>query len=395
MRVRRFELRLLAIVLTAAWAAAAALVIAGYRPGGPIDVLVGLAALPAAIVAALALLWPPVARGDRAFWAIGGLGVAALLLLLPSIAGLVAQLQAGGAQTLLPSLEAAYPWLLALGATALFTGLGIARRVLGGDAIRRRRLILGATIAMVLTLAIGGAFAGAAIANDLALQGRPAAESPFGPTDPSLKPPPCDGPIAAGRSAHVSLALTGQVDLRASMGDIALDGVREGSDLRWTAAAATSTVLGTFGAARIGSDAWTYDARTGWTPAQPASLDDATLDLLVVTAALAPGDRVAAESLGIDDIEGARARHCRTAVDGETFRAAFPQVAWLVGDEPMARWRGDLEYWVFGDGEVGQVVGRISGEGASLTPKGIQGTIRVTMTATDRDQPMVVVAPVH
>jgi hypothetical protein len=115
----------------------------------------------------------------------------------------------------------------------------------------------------------------------------------------------------------------------------------------------------------------------------------------VVETALTPGDRTAAESLGVDDIEGARARHCRIAIDGETFRAAFPQVAWLVGADPMTRWRGDLDYWVFGDGEVGQVAGSIGGEGASLTPKGIQGTIRVTMTATDRDRPLVVDAPVR
>jgi hypothetical protein len=391
-RVRRFELRLLAAVLTAAWAAAAALVIAGYRPGGPIDVLVGIAALPAALVAALALVWPPVARGDRPFWAIGGLGVAALLLLLPSIAGLVGQLQAGGPQTLLPSLEASYPWLLALGATALFTGLGIARRVLGGTAVRRRRLLLGIAIASGLTLAIGGGFAGVAIANDLALRDRPALDSPFGPTDPSLTPPACDGAIAAGAAAHVGLVLSGQVDL-GSIGDVRLQGVRSGSDSSWTADVATSTVLGTFGAARVGSRGWTFDTAGGWTQADPAALGAGTLDLLVVETALTRGNRVAAESLGIDFVEGARARHCRIAVDGETFRAAFPQVAWLVGDDPMSRWRGDLDYWVFGDGEVGQVVGSISGEGASLTPKGIQGTVRVTMTATDRDRTVGVPAP--
>lgn len=392
MRVRRFELRLLAVILTLAWAAAGVLVLAGYRPGGPIDTLVGVAALPAALVAALALLWPPVARGDRAFWAMGALGVAALLLLLPSIAGLIGQLQAGGAQTLLPSLEAAYPWLLALGATSLFAGLGIARRILGSSAVRPRRLALGLGIAVLLTLAIGGAFTGAAIANDLALRDRPAADSPFGPTDPSLQPPECDGSISAGPSARVSLVLSGQVDLR-SMGDVHLDGTRRGSDVRWMADVATSTVLGTFGAARVGSHAWTFDATSGWSATDPAVLDDGTLDLLVVRTALRPGNRVAAESLGIDYVDGARARHCRIAVDGETFRAAFPQVAWLVGDDPMTRWRGELEYWVFGDGEVGQVAGSVNGEGASLTPKGIQGTVRVTMTATDRGGSVAVPAP--
>ena len=45
-----------------------------------------------------------------------------------------------GAQTLLPSVEAAYPWVLALLGTSLFAGFGIARRVLGEAAMRRRRL---------------------------------------------------------------------------------------------------------------------------------------------------------------------------------------------------------------------------------------------------------------
>ena len=57
------------------------------------------------------------------------LGIVALLCLVPSIAGVVTQLLAFGSRTLLPSLEAAYPWLLALLATSLFSGFGIARRL--------------------------------------------------------------------------------------------------------------------------------------------------------------------------------------------------------------------------------------------------------------------------
>jgi hypothetical protein len=392
MRVRRFELRLLAVVLMLAWAVAAILVLAAYRPGGPADVAVGLAAFPAALVAALALLWPPVARGDRAFWAISALGVGALLLLIPSIAGLLEQLQAGGPQTLLPSIEAAYPWLLALAATALFTGLGVARRLLGAAAPARRRFATGVAIAAAATLVIGGGFSGAAIANDLALRGRPALDSPYGPTDPALPLPACDGTVSAGSSARVSARLSGTVDLR-SIGFVQLSGVRDGSDVRWIAYISTSTVFGSQGEARVGTRAWMFDGRTGWTPTTPSAVDAGTLDLLVATRALTPGDRAAAESLGTSFIGGAQARHCRIAIDGETFRAAFPQVAYLVGDDPLARWRGDLDYWVFADGGVGQVIGSVNGEGASLVPKGILGTIRVTMTATDRGRYVGVPAP--
>ena len=66
---------------------------------------------------------------------------------MPSIAGVVTQLLAFGSRTLLPSFEAAYPWLLALLATSLFSGFGIARRLQGGAALRRHRLVAGIAIA--------------------------------------------------------------------------------------------------------------------------------------------------------------------------------------------------------------------------------------------------------
>ena len=42
MRVRKFELRLVGAALVAGWVVAAGLVLVAYRPGGPLDVLVGL-----------------------------------------------------------------------------------------------------------------------------------------------------------------------------------------------------------------------------------------------------------------------------------------------------------------------------------------------------------------
>src|SRR5207244_4325268 len=43
MRVRSFELRLIGAALTVLWTLAAGLVLLGYRPGGPIDLAVGVA----------------------------------------------------------------------------------------------------------------------------------------------------------------------------------------------------------------------------------------------------------------------------------------------------------------------------------------------------------------
>jgi hypothetical protein len=383
MRVRRFELRLLAAILVGGWLAAAGLVVVGYRPGGPIDLLVGLAALPAVGIAVAAMAWPPIARGDRAFAAIAWLGIAGALLLIPSIGSLVEQLRGGGPQTILPSVETAYPWLLALAATAVFAGLGIARAVLGESALRRSRLATGVVVGVVLATSTAASFAGAAIANDLALRDRPAVSSRFGPTDPTLEPPPCDGALAPGSSARVALTVAGEVD-GGSTGEAQLRGSRSEADFRWSSVVTTTLVRGRHGEARIGTDAWRIGERGEWQAVDPGLVAEGSLDLQVASTALTAGNRAAAESRGIGFIEGARARHCRIAIDGPTFLTAFPQAAWVIGGADISRWRGELDYWVFGDGQLGQVVGHINGEGADLVPKGVLGTVRVSMTATDR-----------
>ena len=74
MRVRAFELRLIAIALVVCWAVAAGLVLLAYRPGGPLDLIVGLTAMTPIAIALAGAIWPPVARGDVAFPAIVALG---------------------------------------------------------------------------------------------------------------------------------------------------------------------------------------------------------------------------------------------------------------------------------------------------------------------------------
>ena len=46
-------------------------------------------------------------------------------------------------------------------------------------------------------------------------------------------------------------------------------------------------------------------------------------------------------------------------MDGITFESAFPEVRWLVGPTDVHRWRGELDYWVFLDGQVGQVIAAV------------------------------------
>ena len=382
-RVRVIQLRLLAGLLFALWLGTFVLLLVGYRPGGPADWLVAAAGALPALVALAAVLWPPLARGDQAHAGISWLALLAVLLLVPSMVGIVDQIRGGGPQTLLPSPEAAYPWLVALLATGLFAGLGIARRQLGSTAVRRRRLVLGTTLGVVATAVVGTAFGSAAIGNELALRDRIVASSRFGPTDPTLEPPPCDGALAAGRTAQLTVRVAGEAD-GASMGRMTIGGVRAGLDVRWLGYAATSTRLGQYGIARVGDSAWSLAPGTGWVPAPLSRVVGEDLDLQLLRSVLTAENRVVAQMLGIDVIEGARARHCRVAVDGAMFRAAVPQVAFLVGAGDISRWRGELDYWVFADGELGQVDGRVNGSAADVIENALLIDVTYRLTAVQR-----------
>jgi hypothetical protein len=385
--VRTLELRLIALSLAAAWTLAAGVVLLAYHPGGPIDLFVGLASgLPIAIALAGAV-WPPLARGDRTFAGLVWLGLLALLVLAPSIGGVINQLLARGPQTLIPSTEAAYLWLLALTGTSLFSGLGIARRLLGGAANRRRRLVRGIVIGLAATVVTGSFVAAVALANELALRDRPVASSRFGPTNPEQEPPTCDKTVGIGSSALVQISISGDVDGHA-LGTVDLDGVRSFQDFRWLAYVATTERLGQFGAAIVGDRAWRLVPGEGWQSAERGSIAAEALDVPVREAALRSGSRVAAEMLGISYFEGARARHCRIAIDGPTFRLAFPQVSFLVGDADTSRWRGELDYWVFADGELGRASATIE-----IVRGGLQAHVRATMIATERDAQQTVTPP--
>ena len=392
MRTRTIELRITAILLTALWGLGALYILLGYRPGGPIDIVVGLVAVSPTAVGAAGIAWPPLVRGERSFTGVMALGIGAILLLIPSTGSVLNQVISGGAQTLLPSAEVAYPWLLALLATSIFSGLGIARRTLGSRASRRMRLARGIALGVATTLVVGSTFTGVAVANDLALRDRPAASSPFGPTDPNRQPPDCSEAIDAGTTALLAAQLTATVDSR-PIGQIQISGERSVLDLRWTADVATDRSLGRFGVARVGSLAWLQSPGGPWTSVPTVDITNDGLDSQVLATALTASLRATAENRGLEFIEGARARHCRLEVDGPTFAAAFPQVDWFVGADLLNHWRGELDFWVFSDGEVGQVQGSVSGEAEPLGRTGIVGTIAVTLDATERDQFRAISAP--
>ncbi len=391
-RVRTIELRILGATLAGLWLAAFALVLLGYRPGGPIDAAVGAAVLGPILIALAAVVWPPVALGGRAFASIAWLGLGAILLLVPSIAGLIGQLSGRGPQTLLPSLEAAYPWILALIGTGWFAGLGIARRRLGQTALRRRRLLLGTTMGVVMVVAAGATFTTAAVVNELALRDQLSIASRFGPTDASLAPPRCDGPLVAGTTAKLDLTMDMAIDGQRA-GQIAIAGFRSGTDVRWTGFAATRLTLGQVGLTRIGDRAWTLSPGSAWTVSTPAVAAGRDLDARLVAVALTPGNRAVAEDGGLAFIEGARARHCRVTIDGVTLRLAVPEIDLLVGSTDVSRWRGDLDFWIFTDGQLGQADAQVSGPATDLSPGGLLATLRFRLTAVDRGLPNFVLAP--
>lgn len=393
MRVRTFELRLIAVVLAGCWAVAAAFVLIRYRPGGPIDVGVGLAALLPAVVALIGVRWPPVARGDRGFASMLVLGAASLLLLIPSTADVVGQLGGRGVQTLLPSVEAAYPWVLALLGTCLFSGFGIARQRLGAAALRRRRVVRGLVVATALAVGTGLVFAAVAMANEVALRDRVAVSSRFGPTDIDKDPPPCAGAMDVGTTARVTMHLDGTLDGR-TLGSVELSGERSHFDVRWVAYVATDRTIGLYGRATVGSTAWIRGPAGSWRLAAADETSPAgILDLTAFEVAITGQARGAAQTNGVSLIDGARARECRIAIDGPTFRSAFPQVEWLVGGADLAHWRGQLSYWVFLDDEIGRIEGSVNGDAADIQDGALQATVRVVLTAVDRDSPITITPP--
>ncbi|MFN8630178.1 MAG: hypothetical protein U0838_07610 [Chloroflexota bacterium] len=392
MRVRVIELRILGAVLAGLWLVAFALILLGYRPGGPVDVLVGFVAAGPIAVAVAAVVWPPVARSPRAFAVMAWLALLPILLLIPSIAGLVTQLEGRGPQTLLPSAEAAYPWVIALLATAVFAGIGVARKRLGDRAPRRRRLLAGIALGLGATLLAGTAFAAAAVYNELSLGDKPAIASRFGPTDPSLEPPPCDGPITLGATADVFLLADSSIDGKPT-GQLSVSGVRSGMDVRWDGYVTSQVAFGRTGFARLGAKAWSLAPNYGWLKLAPEKIEGYDMDRELLLEALSPARRTVVEDAGLAYVEGARARHCRVALDGTALRNAVPEVTLLVGAADLSRWRGELDFWIFADGQLCQADGYANGPALGIATDSIIAELRFRLIAIDRGQPVVIRMP--
>ncbi|MGZ3587991.1 MAG: hypothetical protein ACXVAE_02890 [Candidatus Limnocylindrales bacterium] len=400
MRVRLYELRLIAAFLCGLWVLLFLAVLAWYHPGGPVDVLVAVATLLPAAIAALAVGYPPLARGDRASVLMGWLGILACLLLIPVLLGVAQGLTSPTDEALvLPSAGAIYAGAVTLLATCLFAGLGLSRRALGETALRQRRLLLGVAFALALTAVSGAVLGGLLVANSLALSRPAVAGSAYGPVDPAIDPPHCDGSLAIGPWASVHVDATATVDRR-QRGSSGLDGQRSGQDEQWTALGTRDGLPATRAYVHLGDDAWSRTGTGAWRVQRPptgSTEPPPTLDGAVLANALTKPRRVAAEDAGLEEVGGALARHCRTLTTGSLATASFPELAWLAesntpGPAPnLADWRGELDWWVFADGELGVARVKVSGLPPNSWPGGgVQGTLEASLTALLRDVPQTI-----
>jgi len=418
-RVRAIRLRLLALVATLLWGVATLAVLVAYPPGYlPVAALVSATLVVGTAASLCALAWPPLTRGSRAAAGVAWLGILELLLLTPSVAGLVSELRQPGALLFLPSGEEAYGWFVALAAASLFAGIGLSRRLLGGMALRRSRLALAGVISVTM-LAVGAGVSGsAALGIQLGVPG--AAAAPDGPAAEAPLPPTCSSSLEAAPNADVTIDATAQIDGR-KIGTVALTGVRAGRLERWDATVggwpveqrdepATLAYARTSSATwlRAGSGPWTavpleeqiapYVA-VGATPAPVIVQDRETLDSEVIRVALSGTTRLAAEDAGIELVSGVRARHCRLLAGGSIALQAFRPLRWLLGQPALsdatalADWRGSLDWWVSNGGTLTMAAVSVEGLAPQGWPPGLQATLRASLTARALAVPPAITVP--
>jgi hypothetical protein len=259
---------------------------------------------------------------------------------------------------------------------------------------------------MALSVAIGAAFALVALINDDAWRSAQPPVSPYGPTDADLVPPFCDDPLELGRYARVTIRATSTLD-DDERGSAVLTGRRAGIDETWSGSWSGPDGRGLAAYLRIGPRAWLNDAsgdqaapgRT-WREVvpDPFGLEGPgalTMDGPPHAHVSVPRGTIVAEDLGLVVIDGARARHCRTFMDGTTALSTFLPLRWLLHDshapdDAIRRWRGEMDWWVFGDGQLGRATVEVSGSRADTgwDASGVQASLRAELDATDRDIPV-------
>jgi hypothetical protein len=393
-------MRMLSIVLATLWAALAAAVLVSYHPGGPFDLVVRIAIFAPLPVAVASVVRPPALRDPRGVAAAAWIGLLSALLLMPLLAAVLDTLgNAAGAtegQSLFPSAEFAYAGLVALGTTCLYAALGLVtaapRSVTGLRAARRT-----VGLAAALTAVVTGTLGLPALANDLALRNQVPRLSRFGPTDATLPLPQCSATPAIGATALLdglgSATVDGSEVERASLsGSRMIDGESWSAERSGSlgGVAIAYRQQGPVAQVRVGDGDWASVGRGGLGLAGPNGL---SVDGPIVGTINGPGGPRVEEDRGIELFEGARARHCRSAIDGRAALNASVLVRLLATGSVEAgggltAWRGTLDWWVFADGELGQATITIGGYPGDAWPGGgLQGEITARVTATERSAP--------
>jgi hypothetical protein len=409
----RRQMRLLAVILTLLWAVTAVSVAVAYRPGGPVDVLVALACFVPVAIADLGVIRPAKRLSRRHRLALVWVWILAVIFVLPVIYGVASTITPEGVQGLLPSAEAAYAGAIALYLMSWFSVVGLVHHRLGVRPLERRASLWTSLAAAGLTVVAGLAFVFVAVVNEQQLSREPASASRFGPTDPDMDPPFCDAGVALGENARVRIEAKSAVDTF-DRGTAVLVGQRGGLDESWGGSWQGPDGSGQKAYLRVGSDAWVNDASddpqapgTTWSRSTPNPFGllgtaGLTTDGPPQAVADAPRGEIVAEDLGLEQVEGARARHCRTFIDGPTALDTFLPLRWLLGNDSyldsgaLGRWRGELDWWVFADGELGLATVQISGARGETgwDDDGVRAFLEARLEAVDRDEPVDVSAPV-
>lgn len=407
-------LRLLAVLLTALWAIAAFVIASAYRPGGPVDIIVVFACFVPVAIADAGVVWPAQPAGRRARTALVWVWIAAVLFTIPVVYGVAVTLGDDGPRSLLPSVEAAYGGAIALFASAFFSVAGVVHQHRGERPLERRASWVTAGLAAVLTLVAGLTFVFVAAVNVTDVRRGEPVVSRFGPTGVEVEPPFCDAGVALGANARVVIKAGSSVD-NVDRGTARMEGRRSGRDEAWAGSWEGPDGSGAQAYLRVADEAWRNGRSDDleapgslWEPVEPdvfglAGDDGLTMDDPPRFVVDAPRGDIVAEDLGLELVEGAQARHCRTFVDGTTALDTFLPLRWLLYGSnahpagPIERWRGELDWWVFSDGQLGMAAVEVSGSRAE-TPwdaVGARAVLKAELSATNRSRPARIKAPVE
>jgi hypothetical protein len=152
-------------------------------------------------------------------------------------------------------------------------------------------------------------------------------------------------------------------------------------------------MLGQQGLVRVGARVWTLTPGSTWTERDTGRGVGWDTDRAIVAFALTPAEGNAPEDRGLSFIDGARARNCRIALEGSTLRSVLPAVELLVGGTDISRWKGELEYWVFADGRLGQADGAVNGPATDIGDEALTAGVRFRLLAFDRGEAVTVAPP--